>query len=311
MEHKPVGVLEQLVIDFIVAKELALLRPFSLSECYSLECLLIAAKTPGLVYYANVGEAVKPLSPEDFLFIPPCSKVTLALGAANAPIITGETLMDHHAAYLSFANETSSEAGQPLLSLIRFQLTILGGVDFLSLLPLPAFSIAGNQYRWAIFNQVLGEAKDSLLARSTALNYAMGCLSIELLRHIFDSMVPLPYLLEKLEILEKNHVIRIFQYIAKHVSKELSNQVIADIIPLSTAYLGHYLKNFIPESPQTYVERFRMQQALKLLQTSLASISAISKAVGMKDSPYFCRRFKNMFGIQAHKARHHPLVVCW
>jgi AraC-like DNA-binding protein len=311
MEHKPVGALEKLTVDFIVAKELALLRPFSLPECYTLACLLIAVKAPGLVYYANVGEAIKPLSPGDFLFIPPYSKVTLALGASNAPAITKEAFMDHPAAYLSFTGEAGSKTDQALFSFINFQLTILEGVDFLSLLSLPAFSIAGNPYRGAIFNQVLHEAKDSLWAKDTALKHIGGCLSIELLRHIFDGMVPLPYLLEKLAVLEKNHVTRIFQYIVKHVDKELSNRVLANLIPLSTAYMGHYLKNFIPESPQVYVERFRMQQALKLLQTSLASISAISKAIGMKGSPYFCKRFKNMFGIPAHKARHHPLVVCW
>ncbi len=47
----------------------------------------------------------------------------------------------------------------------------------------------------------------------------------------------------------------------------------------------------------------RMEKAVELLRTTKKSIREIGREVGYKDTAYFCRRFKMMFGISAGKMR--------
>ena len=56
-------------------------------------------------------------------------------------------------------------------------------------------------------------------------------------------------------------------------------------------------------NPQDYIEYQRMEEAVNLLRTSKKSIREIGREVGYKDTAYFCRRFKMMFGIPAGKMR--------
>jgi AraC family transcriptional regulator of arabinose operon len=46
-----------------------------------------------------------------------------------------------------------------------------------------------------------------------------------------------------------------------------------------------------------------MERAVSLLRTTKKSIRDIGREVGYKDTAYFCRRFKMMFGIPAGKMR--------
>jgi AraC-like DNA-binding protein len=52
-----------------------------------------------------------------------------------------------------------------------------------------------------------------------------------------------------------------------------------------------------------------MEMAVNLLRTSKKSIREIGKIVGYKDTAYFCRRFKMMFGIPAGKMRRRESLV--
>ena len=41
-----------------------------------------------------------------------------------------------------------------------------------------------------------------------------------------------------------------------------------------------------------------MEKAIKILREKTDAIKVISNDVGFKDTAYFCRRFKMMFGVQ-------------
>jgi AraC-like DNA-binding protein len=56
-------------------------------------------------------------------------------------------------------------------------------------------------------------------------------------------------------------------------------------------------------NPQDYIEYQRMEMAVNLLRTTKKSIREIGQTIGYKDTAYFCRRFKMMFGIPAGKMR--------
>ncbi len=51
-----------------------------------------------------------------------------------------------------------------------------------------------------------------------------------------------------------------------------------------------------------------MEIAVVLLRTSKRSIREIGHDVGYKDTAYFCRRFKMMFGLSAGKMRRRESV---
>jgi len=50
-----------------------------------------------------------------------------------------------------------------------------------------------------------------------------------------------------------------------------------------------------------------MEIAVNLLRTTKKSIRDIGNEIGYKDTAYFCRRFKMMFGIPAGKMRKREL----
>ena len=46
-----------------------------------------------------------------------------------------------------------------------------------------------------------------------------------------------------------------------------------------------------------------MEKAIKILREKTDAIKVISNDVGFKDTAYFCRRVKMMFGVQAGKMK--------
>jgi AraC-like DNA-binding protein len=84
---------------------------------------------------------------------------------------------------------------------------------------------------------------------------------------------------------------------------DLSNKVLANVANVSEDYVGQYFKMLTGINPQDYIEYQRMEAAVGLLRTTKKSIRAIGSEVGYKDTAYFCRRFKMMFGIPAGKMR--------
>ena len=78
---------------------------------------------------------------------------------------------------------------------------------------------------------------------------------------------------------------------------------LADFLNISEDYVGQYFKNNTGYSPQDYIELRRMEEAIKMLRINHDSIKLIGMKVGFKDTAYFCRRFKLMFGVQAGMMR--------
>jgi AraC-like DNA-binding protein len=52
-----------------------------------------------------------------------------------------------------------------------------------------------------------------------------------------------------------------------------------------------------------------MEAAVELLRTTKKSIRDIGKEVGYKDTAYFCRRFKMMYGLPAGKMRRRESLI--
>ena len=101
----------------------------------------------------------------------------------------------------------------------------------------------------------------------------------------------------------------VFAFIKENLSGDLSNKTLANVASVSEDYVGQYFKMLTGINPQDYIEYQRMEKAVHLLRTTQKSIREIGKEVGYKDTAYFCRRFKMMFGIPAGKMRRRESVM--
>jgi|TARA_B110000977_G_scaffold30996_1_gene40925 AraC-like DNA-binding protein len=104
-------------------------------------------------------------------------------------------------------------------------------------------------------------------------------------------------------------LIKIFESIKDNLEADLSNKQLAKVVGVSEDYVGQYFKMLTGINPQDYIEYQRMEKAVVLLRTTKKSIQDVGKNIGYKDTAYFCRRFKMMFGITARKMRNRELMI--
>ncbi len=126
---------------------------------------------------------------------------------------------------------------------------------------------------------------------------------IEIIRYILENRMFVEQLATNSTYFKDPRLIDIFAYIKENIGGDLSNKVLASVANVSEDYVGQYFKMLTGINPQDYIEYQRMEKAVNLLRTTKKSIREIGKEVGYKDTAYFCRRFKMMFGIPAGKMR--------
>ena len=83
----------------------------------------------------------------------------------------------------------------------------------------------------------------------------------------------------------------------------------AKVVGVSEDYVGEYFKILTVINPQDYKEDQRMEKLVILLRTTKKSIQEVGKNLGCKDTTYFFRQFKLIFGITARKMRNKELMI--
>jgi signal transduction histidine kinase/DNA-binding LacI/PurR family transcriptional regulator/AraC-like DNA-binding protein len=86
-------------------------------------------------------------------------------------------------------------------------------------------------------------------------------------------------------------------YIHKHYSEAISRQDIAQHINISEDYLTFCFRQEMGTTPIKYLQRYRVNQAKRLLKDSSKTITEISLDVGFSDSGYFSRIFHRETGM--------------
>lgn len=85
-------------------------------------------------------------------------------------------------------------------------------------------------------------------------------------------------------------------YIHEHYTEPLSRASLAQHVAYSEDYLTFCFRKELGVTPITYLNRFRIQQAKRLLLETSKSITEIALAVGFSDSSYFSRLFRREVG---------------
>jgi two-component system, response regulator YesN len=101
------------------------------------------------------------------------------------------------------------------------------------------------------------------------------------------------------ENLEQNKVIEIVkEYIGKNFGdKELKLESLSKIVHMNPNYLSDLFKEVTGENYIAYLTRVRMRRAKKLLRETHLKTYEISDQVGYTTAKYFCKLFRQLFGI--------------
>jgi AraC-like DNA-binding protein len=187
--------------------------------------------------------------------------------------------------------------------LIAFEAKVFDSVNFFTSLDIPPFFIYKNSKLAQLIKEILIEDFTDEAGRGRVISIKTEEAVIEVIRYILRNRMFVEQLATNSTYFKDPRLIDIFTYIKNNIDGDLSNKQLANVANVSEDYVGQYFKMLTGINPQDYIEYQRMEEAVNLLRTSKKSIRAIGGEVGYKDTAYFCRRFKMMFGIPAGKMR--------
>lgn len=174
---------------------------------------------------------------------------------------------------------------------------------------IPAFVIKGNHNLISLVKLIVTEIYSNTPGKARVVNLETDHLVVELIRHILNKGLFVEQLATNSTYFKDPRLIDIFSFIKDNLQEDLSNKVLANVANVSEDYVGQYFKMLTGINPQDYIEYQRMEMAVNMLRTTKKSIREIGKEVGYKDTAYFCRRFKMMFGIPAGKMRRRETLM--
>lgn len=238
------------------------------------------------------------------LFIPGGKMATICFGPVSSGKIKHEQYVNDMEDYFNI-NTDSAHFGktESSYSIIGFDAKIFDAVSYFTSLDIPPFEISSNQRIINAVLQLLIEVNQNLVGKERVIKNLTDQLAVEIIRYIVENQLFLEQLATNTTYFKDPRLIDIFKYIKDNLNGDLSNKTLASVANVSEDYVGQYFKMLTGINPQDYIEYQRMEKAVALLRTTKVSIRDIGRDVGYKDTAYFCRRFKMMFGIPAGKMR--------
>ena len=290
-------IIESLEIRFIKARNINILKPVTIDNNYEVENYLILI-TGGEIKFGKEKEVA---SEGDVIFVPGGRAVSISYGTGSPTILSKDDFLTNKDQFLKSYSEHS--ISDEHYSYVAFDAKAFDSVNFFSSLDIPPFKIDENYKLAALIKQINDESVNSMPGRDRIIKVLTENMTIELIRYILNNSLFVEKLATNSTYFKDPRLIDIFTFIKENLSDDLSNKVLANVANVSEDYVGQYFKMLTGINPQDYIEYQRMEAAVNLLRTSKKSIRDIGKEVGYKDTAYFCRRFKMMFGIPAGKMR--------
>ena len=294
-------IIESLGVKFIKARNIRILQPIRIKNFYGVENSLL------ILYKGEVsfGEEETPVEEGDMLFIPGGKMISVTYGNAEKPkAVNNEEFMTHRELYFDQNTDAALIGTQPnSFGMVAFEAKVFDSVNFFTSLDIPPFLIKRDDKLAATIREILEEDLSDAIGKGRIIKIKTEEIVIEVIRYIIENRLFVEQLATNSTYFKDPRLIDIFAYIKDHLGGDLSNKVLANVANVSEDYVGQYFKMLTGINPQDYIEYQRMEAAVGLLRTTKKSIRAIGSEVGYKDTAYFCRRFKMMFGIPAGKMR--------
>lgn len=290
-------IIESLEIRFIKARNINILKPVTIDNNYEVENYLLLI-TGGEIKF---GKEKALATQGDVIFIPGGRHVSMTYGSGEPTLLSKDDFLTNKEQYLRPSSEHS--ISKEHYSYVAFDAKAFDSVNFFSSLDIPPFKIEENYKLAGLIKQINEEVKASMPGKDRIVKVLTENMTIELIRYILNNSLFVEKIATNSTYFKDPRLIDIFTFIKENLSEDLSNKVLANVANVSEDYVGQYFKMLTGINPQDYIEYQRMEAAVSLLRTSKKSIRDIGKEVGYKDTAYFCRRFKMMFGIPAGKMR--------
>lgn len=93
------------------------------------------------------------------------------------------------------------------------------------------------------------------------------------------------------------------QYIHKNYSEHITLADIAQTVSVSKSSALNIFNKYLRISPVSYLINYRLKRAAKLLASTDSSIYSIASNTGFENVGYFCRSFKEFFGVTPSEYR--------
>jgi AraC-like DNA-binding protein len=237
------------------------------------------------------------------LFIPGGRNVALTYGTDSKVRLTNDEFISRKELYVQTHGDAASiSSARESFSYVTFEAKVFNSVNFFASLDIDPFVIKSDEINY-IIKQIIQETSSTLPGKNRVVKIKTEHLVVETIRYIIVHKLFVERLATNSTYFKDPRLIEIFNYIKENISGDLSNKTLANVANVSEDYVGQYFKMLTGINPQDYIEYQRMEEAVNLLRTTKSSIRDIGRSVGYKDTAYFCRRFKMMFGIPAGKMR--------
>lgn len=291
-------IIESLGISYINARNLVVANPVCISSFKDVGSTIV------MLHNGDFHAEGEKIENGGFLFIPGGKTADLCFGDKNSPkvkhedfITDSEKYIKTNAAVQTFGKLANSH------SLVSFDAKIFDAVSYFTALDIPPFVIEPNSCLGDCIIRLLKEVNSNKVGKERIVNTITEQIVIEIIRYILEKQLFLEQLATNTTYFKDPRLIDIFKFIKQNLGGDLSNKVLSNVANVSEDYVGQYFKMLTGINPQDYIEYQRMEEAVQLLRTTKKSVRDIGREIGYKDTAYFCRRFKMMFGIPAGKMR--------
>lgn len=251
------------------------------------------------------GNEIVTLHKGEMCFLPELSEVTITYGANPSLTVDNNYFTNHQDLYLKEVNTLEGLGdGKGSFTYVSFNAKIYEAIDFFKFVDIAPFKIGSNQSLYKLFQNIITEIQQPRLGQREILGNLSKNLVIELIRYIIENNLFIEKLVLKGVALTDLRLATLFKYIANNISDDLSNKVMAQEIGLSKDYIGQYFKNITDMNLQRYIEIIRLNRAVNFLKSNPnMKIREVAQVCGFSDLAYFCRKFKQQWGITARKMR--------
>lgn len=289
-------IIESLYVRLVHTAHLEILRPVQVKDYYDLHNVMILVNK-GCVSFGKENEEV---NDGEILFVPSGKIVSVKYGSRQSSTISREELNTNMANY--FRPDSVNPAAENIV-VLKFEAKVFESVNFFQSTDIPAFKIEAEPLLISGIRELAQEAAENLPGKERMIKVNTDRLVVNIIRHILKNQIFTEQLATNINYFKDPRLLDIFSYIKNNLSGDLSNRTLSNVANVSEDYVGQYFKMLTGINPQDYIEYQRMERAVELLRTTKTSINNIAQELGYKDTAYFCRRFKMMFGISAGKMR--------
>jgi len=292
-------IIESLGIKYNKSKNIKIIQSVSNENFYDVENSVFIVHN-GELRFGHEHELV---NKGEVLFIPGGKNVSLTYGNAAITKAPSDAYITRKESFLQSINYSElANSNKEIFSYITFEAKVFDSVNFFASLDIPPFIIRSKKIN-SLINIILSESESASAGHERVVKAITEHLVVEITRYIIENQLFVEQLATNITYFKDPRLIDIFTYIRENLQGDLSNVILSSVANVSEDYVGQYFKMLTGINPQDYIEYQRMEMAVNLLRTTKKSIREIGREVGYKDTAYFCRRFKMMFGIPAGKMR--------